>query len=470
MEASTSTLPTATPTDPSEPSLEALVNYLLTAKRSLSAVSHVNRANDIVKQTRDAVEVDSALSGKITFLYNAAASQIDLLRIVQIQTRETVQKENSEFQALISRVDRVDSRLQKTLDQLRSTIVDGKLRPEGESSRTLIDFVEEAGVKGLTEAIKESIHDTVHAWQEYDESDKATEVEFTRQLKSLRRESSKATLQLPHILQDMEEHAKEMAIDLEGLVRHFDLCVNAVKHVEGGSAVAQQIAGDMPSEVGLDIESDTKDVKPAPISEEERQNMLEVLERDSHDVDDVVDEIRDRLADMENRFEPVDRHIDRLYQSYDEVYTAFLSLEVVGRRLPQNVTLSHLFLLKSEEEKEKMQERMEEMETLREFYEGFLGAYDDLIIEVGRRMIVQRQMKKMVENFEHVMRKEFTGEIKKREEFTRKQGEFLPSDIWSGLMGPPPQFDIRLPEVDSNNIPELSKSVIRDAVQRASKR
>ena len=473
MEASASILPKATTHNSSAPSLEALVDYLLTAKRSLSAISHVNRANDLVKQTRDAVETDSALSSKISFMHYAVSSQIDLLRIAQIQTRDTVQKENLDFQALISRVDRVDSRLQKTLNQLRSTIVDAKLRPEAESSRTLIDFVEETSVKGLTEAIKESINVTVRAWQEYEKSDKMIETELIRQMKSLgwgSDKGSKNSLQLPQTLQEMEDYAKEMATDLEGLVRHFDLCVNAIKHVEGGSAVAQEIAGDLTNEVGLGIESDTTDLSPAPLSEEEKLNMLEVLEKDSHDVDDVVDEIRDRLADMENRFEPVDKHVNCLYKSYEKAYTAFLSLETAGRLLPQNVTLSHLFLLKSEEEKEKVHERMEEMEALREFYEGFLGAYDDLIIEVSRRMTVQRQMRKMAEDFENVMRREFTGEIKKREEFNRKQGDFLPSDIWSGLMEPLPQFDIRLRDVDSNNVPELSSSMIREAVQRASNR
>ena len=471
--ASASTLPRTTPVDSAGPSLEALVDYLLAAKRSLAAVSHVNRTNDIVKQTRDVVEADAILTGKISFLQNAAISQINLLRTVQNQARETVQKENMDFQALISRVDRVDSRLQKTLSRLRSTIVDAKLRPEGESSRTLIDFVEETNVKGLTEAIKESIDVTVRAWQEYEQSDKTIDMELTRQMKSFGWESNKGvgqSLQLPHILEGMEEHAKEMAIDLEGLVRHFDLCVNAIKHVEGGSAIALRIAGDLPNEVGLGIESDNTDATPIPISEEEKQNMLEVLEKDSHDVDDVVDEIRDRLADMEIRFEPIDAHVNYLHKIYEEVCSAFLSLEMVGRRVPQMVMQSHLFLLKSEEEKEKIHERMEEMEVLREFYEGFLGAYDDLIIEVGRRMTVQRNMRKMVEDFENVMRREVAGEIKKREDFAQKQGDFLPSDIWSGLMEPPLQFEFRLSDQDLDKVPDLSASVIREAVQRASNR
>ena len=64
------------------------------------------------------------------------------------------------MQAVLRDLDTADARLQTTLDQLRSTMVDAAFRPADEEARSLHDFVDEGGVEGLKANLRASIDQT----------------------------------------------------------------------------------------------------------------------------------------------------------------------------------------------------------------------------------------------------------------------------------------------------------------------
>ena len=460
----------------SSPSLETLVSHLLAAKRSLSAVDHVYRANHIVTVTRQALESHTVTAARTTFLRNGCTTQIQVLNQIQSQTKDIAQECVAEFQAVIRALDTAESRLQTTLSQLRQTAVEAGLRPAEEERRCLIDFVDESGVQGLMAVIKESIDATGDARKEYEMSDADFEEEIFRVKNLMKVEQRTLGMQqlnnspVPEILHDMEEYAKEMADNLESLVNHFDLCVNAIKHTEGGGAAAQKIAAKLPDGVGLGLDVESTDAPLEPVSEDEKRNMLEVLDKDSSEVEDVVLEIKGRLSDIEMQFERVNEHTDRLSDDYAKISQGLQSLEGLGSRLPSYIAQSHVFLHRWDEEKAKIEHHMEELEDLREFYDGFLKAYDNLIIEVGRRKTVEVKMTTILQDAVDKLDKLYNEEIMEREAFRQEQGDFLPIDIWPGLMKPPTRFGIGTHEDVIDNVPDLSKSIIRGAIQRVSGR
>jgi autophagy-related protein 17 len=61
-------------------------------------------------------------------------------------------------------------------------------------------------------------------------------------------------------------------------------------------------------------------------------------------------------------------------------------------------------------------------------------------------------------------------EVERREEFKAELGEFLPIDIWPGLMNPPIRYEVSAVGEEANNLPDLKKSVIEKAMARISKR
>lgn len=195
---------------------------------------------------------------------------------------------------------------------------------------------------------------------------------------------------LATILPSLENQAKEMAELLESLVRHFDLCVTALKHTEGGGAAVQNVTTDLPVEIRVDPDDAGKPIEP--ISDQERQEMLDVLAKDAAELEDVVMEIRDRLTEMETQFDYLNAYLEHLATINADTLGAFQQLEEVGTRLPRYVLHGREFMRRWEEQKQQIIDRMEELENLREFYDNFLAAYDGLIIEIGRRRNVQNKM------------------------------------------------------------------------------
>ncbi|MCJ1252964.1 autophagy protein 17 [Lignoscripta atroalba] len=494
MSASTSSLPPQPQPQPlsssSSPSLDTLVSHLLASKRSFSSITHVYRANELVTSTRQSLQSHTITAARTAFLRNGVTSQLYILDAVRDNSESVAREGAAEFEAVLRDLDAADARLRETLERLRATVIEASLRPqgdgeregdeddgEGQGRRSLVDFVDETGVQGLMAKIKESIDASGQARREFEESNAAFGEDIF-QVKALlpppktgnglpRNGDVWQGLEspVPEILQGMEEHAKEMADNLESLVRHFDLCVTAIKHTDGGGAAARKITSDMPE--GLELGSlGNDDAPPEPISDEERQGMLEILEKDASEVEDVVMEIRDRIADMEASFEQVVAHNDRLVDDYTNTTAAFRLLDEVGSRLPGYIMQSHIFLLRWDEEKAKIEARMEEVEGLREFYDGFLRAYDNLIIEIGRRKTMELKMDKVIQDAMAKVKKLYEEDAMEREAFRQEQGDFLPVDIWPGLMAAPLQYEISPIDSGAGKVPEISKSVIQRAIRR----
>ncbi|MCJ1413566.1 autophagy protein 17 [Ptychographa xylographoides] len=455
------------------PSLDVLVGHLLAAKRSLSCVEHVSRAHELVNKTRQSLEDQTILTARINFLHNGSSAQIDLLSHVLNHTHSIAKEGGSEFQTVIKVLDIAEAKLRQTLDQLRQTTVEPNLRPENEPRKSLVDFVDESGVDGLLSTIKQSIDATGEARKAYEDSNSGLEDDITRVREFLTLDdSNKGSTNLGHdlrspipdIIQHMEEHAQEMADNLESLVKHFDICVTAIKHTEGGGAAAQKITSDLPEGVATGLSSN--DVPLEPLSEGERKEMLEVLEKDASEVEDVVMDIRDRGAEMEADFERVMAHSDHLFEMYARRTSAFKLLEETGERLPGYITQSHVFLLKWDEEKAKIEERMEELGSLTDFYDGFLNAYDNLIIEIGRRKNMEQKMVKVAHEAKTKIDRLYGEDQAERDAFKQELGDFLPVDIWPGLMMAPKRYKVSEEDEGVRSVPDISASVIQRAIRR----
>ena len=453
--------------------LETLVSHLLASKRSLSSINHVYRANELVTATRNSLETSVITSARTEFLRSGIDSQVQILTRVRNNTEGVAREGAAEFKAVIRNLDTAEERLRETLNLLRETMVEASLRPEDEGRRSLLDFVDETGVAGLMARIKSSIDTASGAHDEFSEINMAFD-EDVQSVKSLLAERSKQDMQgdaggeirspIPEVLHDMEDHAKDMADNLESLVGHFDLCVTAIKHTEGGGDAAQRIAGELPE--GVDIGKDGANAPADPIGEDERREMMGVLEKDASQVEDVVIEIKEHIIEMEAQYELVTAYTDQLADEHANTTSAFRLLEEIGLRLPGYIAQSHVFVMRWDDEKAKIEERMEELEELRVFYDGFLRAYDNLLIEIGRRKALEMRMEKVAQDAMARIQKLYEDDFEERESFKKAQGDFLPRDIWPGLMAGPLQYEILPVGTDVEKVPDVSKSVIQQALRR----
>ena len=280
---------------------------------------------------------------------------------------------------------------------------------------------------------------------------------------------------IPEHLQALETHAQEMASLLDSLVSHFDLCVNAIRHTEGGYAAVRNAASNQPADAepvsvsGVMSTSQHNDDEK-PLSDEERREMLGVLETDANQVEDVVVELRERLSEMESRYEIITDHVASLSATHDTTISAFIILESIGAHLPGYLMAASDFKIHWEDTKMAIQEQLDELEAMRVFYENYHASYDGLILEVYRRKQNEEKINGLIKKSMKQIEKIRDADMREREAFRGDIEDFMPGDLWDGVGAAAPQWGVVQTSAsktqEHEETPELTKSVVEAAGKR----
>lgn len=281
-----------------------------------------------------------------------------------------------------------------------------------------------------------------------------------------------------------------MAHLLESLVSHFDLCVNAIRHTEGGYAAVRKAANSQPPDaehvsVSGVMATENDSTIGEPVSEEERAEMLKVLEADAAQVEDVVMELRELLNEMEVRHEAILEYVASLNSTHEEITRAYQILDGVSARLPGYIVASQEFRARWEDTKLNIQEELNELESMRIFYENYQSSYDGLILEVHRRKGCEEKVKGILKRAMEQVEKVIDQDGREREGFRLDVGEYLPVDLWPGVNAKPARWEWGIvgggggvggggERQDGSGegvdrcvlVPELGKSVVEAAARR----
>ncbi|CAG8974672.1 hypothetical protein HYALB_00006406 [Hymenoscyphus albidus] len=460
--------------------LQTLVQHLLASKRStLSSINSVARAEEIVKSARAALEESVILSAQTGFLRNGIAGQVKILKRVRGGVESVYVEGQRDFKNVIRTLDAANSRLESTMDILRSTMVEAAFRPEGEEARNLLDFVDEQGVESMRDALKESIRETKEAQAEFDSSI----LSFDDDLQALKEATNNSSsfqsnhdlsAPLANHIHNLESNAQEMALLMDSLIKHFDLCKTAIRHTEGGwAAVAKAASSQPPGTEAVSVSgvmtTENGSTDDEPLSEEDRKAMLDILEKDASQVDDVVLELMEFLDEMEGKHEAVQEHLTSLTTTYRDTTNAYQILEGVGSRLPGYIIASQDFKARWEEAKLQIQEQLSELESMRLFYENYYSAYDSMILEVHRRKQCEEKVRSIMKKAMEQIDKVYDVDMKEREGFRMDSGEYLPVDLFPGINTPAPRWDFVLAEDLDPALasqPGLERGVVEAALRR----
>ncbi|KAI0015924.1 kinase activator [Xylariomycetidae sp. FL0641] len=466
--------------------VEYLVQHLLDAKRSLSSVRLVLRANELVHSARQAYEESVILSAQSRFVRDGIREQARLLLKIRRSLHRTYENGKREFKQIIKNLDATNGRLEDTMKVLRGRHVERAFRPAGEEKRNLLDFVDEQQVDTMRNALKENIQALQATQQSFD----GDLLRFDEDMRALNKTlpstpsssspSASAHETIIHLLSSMIENSHDMAELLTSLTKHFDLCVTAVRTTEGGAALARIKAAEVTqSQSGDDVSisgviSDQESHMPViePISPEERAQMLEVVVQDSSEVEEVVHELNERLQSMEADFGKLDEQTNQVKLTYLATLDAFRVLEDIGSRLQSYIASESEYRERWVEEHQTIQEKMGEMEELRVFYENYAGSYDELILEVDRRKALEEKITSIWRKAKESVDKIAETDRRERELFRQEVAEYLPTDLWPGMDDPIPAWEVvpvqesRHGREGTSSTPLLDKQVVQAAAIR----
>ncbi|TKA71153.1 hypothetical protein B0A55_08250 [Friedmanniomyces simplex] len=472
------------------PSLERILRHFVAAKRSLTSTSHVWRANEVVTRSRTLIEEIAVLNAKNAFARHGVDDQLDTLHAIRDGVAEAGDVAGEEFTATVAALDAANDRLQVTLKKLRQTVVDSALQrgsasaqevevddedddldaegeggeqPDRRTSKTLYDFIDE----NRHTDILDSLHALIDSYNDAKETLNGSLGTFNEALRTISDTlhegavsgsgpQTKRTLYdsltpaptITQLFRGMEAHAAEMATLLQSLVSHYDLCVTALKHTEGGGEAAKramQQAGAtlMKTARGAEEESLYQKTVPEPISDEERMEMLRVLEGDAGQVEDVASEIKDHSDGMEAQYEQLTRHALQSRANYKALRNVLDQLHTIKTALPARISASRIFHETWQAIRSAIAARTEDLAGLHITFDEFLASYASLLREVDRRNAAEAQMGKSAAKAQRELDKLYAADKEAREEFTSEVGGSLPGDIWAGAREAGVRWEVR---------------------------
>lgn len=273
------------------------------------------------------------------------------------------------------------------------------------------------------------------------------------------------------------DHATEMASLLQSLISHYDLCVTALKHTEGGAQAARKatLSSISQSISHLDLQQQQQqenDPNPAlenslfyddpdrePISNDERNDMLSVLETDAQQVDDVLSELHDRLAEMRTAstsLESLTQPSKSQHAHLSEIMTRMTSTNET--HLTSTLTAARTFRETWSSLRIEIEHKTTDLSQLAQFYDSFAKSHNAMLREIERRALLEDKMDRVAERAHRDLAALYAEDKDMRAQFLSEVGEYLPRDIWPGLVSEPIRWSVTRHDAEkSQTIDDLAR-------------
>lgn len=470
-----------------EPSLQRLTLHLVNAKRSLSTTQHVFHANELVTSSRSLVEEIAVLNARNEHAARAAKEGVKVLEDVKWGIEKQGDDAESDFTRVIEGLDDANGRLMATLERLSGTIVDASLQRhpeqdmpnaedgleevdgsgEGQQSEgreeTLLSFIDTSKHETVQSALRIQIDDFNAAREDLSNSldTFAKDIYVLHSLLSPPPSSpgppellrpalyDEPAPTVPQLFHSITDNAGAMAGLLQSLVTHYDLCVSALKHTEGGGQAARQ-AVEQQRKTNSPSASKDEDALPkskeqleeslyrkdhaSPISTDERREMLRVLEHDSEEVEDVVSELGEHARDLESAFDKLSGRA-RIARERDKTLHHVVTMlhEMQTIHLPSHLHSLHTFSADWTRIRSTIGSSTLQLSDLTDFYAEFFEGYKKLLREIERRSAAESQMRRIADKAEREIGRVREADEKARKTFMDEVGSVLPGDLWPSL-------------------------------------
>ncbi|KAF2764334.1 APG17-domain-containing protein [Teratosphaeria nubilosa] len=461
------------------PNLERLISYFVAAKRSLISGQHVQRAAEIVNDSRGLVEEIAALNARNTYARRGIDEQLDTLYAIRNGVVEVRDGAQAEFQNTIKTLDEANARLERTLEALRMTSVDaalqrtrdaevspeadlasdqsGETAPNDTSEKTLFDFIDANGHQELLAAL----HNLVDEFQAADADLQAdislfdsvlylinqklaadiTTGSGSDEVPKLKRTIYDKVWPPPSVTQlfrGIESQSIEIAHLMESLTSHYDLSVTALKHTEGGGEAARkaiQQAEELSTKgAAATEESLYRKTVPEPIDEEGRAEMLRVLEGDAGQLEEVMGEMKEAMEVVESNFETICGMIDDVRKGNQALKEVVGLLKDMKIALPNHLAATNHFRGSWGSIQRSIDYKVQDLLELIAFYTSFSKSYTKILQEVERRKVAEAQTEKLAMKVQKELDRLHELDQEARQDFLDEVNQFLPKDIWPGAV------------------------------------
>lgn len=446
-----------------------MYDYYNAAKKALSkGTSACQLANELAQQTEESLRQAIEASRQVSFLKDSLQDQLRLLHQISLQIRSEEEQYRLEFDSTIRELDVLDDELNEALNQLQKTVLPAALTAPGadplspdqaaeSGQKSLFTFADDAAVENLKGQLRQIVDDMqtsleacsgLHSDyghrltifdQLYDSMPKVPEIRpiespdpagLTQQT-ALSVSESRDTYVKQH-----EEHLQQMAELLLSLSQHYDHSCTLFK-------------------------------SDASLAPEELAELHNVVHHDAEQLEDVLSELDERVAEIEDDLATIRNFTQSCVQTRVSAVALFGTLEsfeidalaesITNIRYTRVSTADRLDILK------------QQLVALSDHYYAFGTSYHALLLEIDRRAKYEASVAVFLEKTDQTLARLAADEIEKRKQFTVDHGDTLPGDIWHGITAKPATYNLNTSDMSAST-PRLPSSLIAAAKAKLERR
>lgn len=440
-----------------------MYEHYTVAKKALAKGSATcQRANELAIETEAKLADAKVIVSQVAYMRESLQEQLSTLHEIANEVSRLEEDFRTSFDTELRDLDLLDGDLNGALEDLRKTALPSALADDvdsrdPETAKTLFEFADDAAVEVLKGQLRQVIDDL----QDSQDSLSAVHAKYRDRLRSVEQSldsipedpilravgppgSVENTLQNPTLplkviattyTKSQEEHLHQMAELLVSLSQHYDHSYTLFK-------------------------SDHS------LPPDEVKELQEVVRHDAEQLEDVLNELNERLLDLEDDLSNVQEYTTtslHIQQNAVAVFKDFESFDLAS----VNSQLHEL----RENRKEilaRLDVLSEQLVGLANHYIAFRRSYDALLLEIDRRVKYETAVESFVEQTRQTLERLNADEINKRDQFLQDHGSTLPGDIWSGITCRPNMPEISLMP-SSQMGPHLPPALIEAALLRYDK-
>lgn len=192
---------------------------------------------------------------------------------------------------------------------------------------------------------------------------------------------------------------------LDSLTDHFDKCQLLKSYLDGKGSSAS-------------------------LNYNEFNDLFEVVEKDDKELDSILVSLCDIIDDVDKILPKYNELIDKKVKDKDELNSKMTKIInyfdknaeylVIFKDIAKLISLYKNSCLKD----------IQMVKELKDFYTNFEKSYDNLINEVQRRRNYSNKVQDIIDDCKRKLETLNTDDLKERQQFLEKNGNFLPENIW----------------------------------------
>ncbi|CCH40477.1 Autophagy-related protein [Wickerhamomyces ciferrii] len=396
-----------------------------------------NNANTYLNNTKSILSQNNIVLNNSNFILDSSIQLLNLLKLITNSIELKQDDLENDIQLLENELNNNISFLNNEFKKLSHIKIDSNLLHDTTTTPTLYDFISN-NIQDSLSILQQKLTHATHKTQISTQTKKLTTTlsNFNDSFNNLdsifnKINDENSTL-ISNLIHENNLIESDIAISLESITNHYDQCNKALGLID---------------------------------SNEDHQDFFKVLENDSIEVFEVLNDLNGLFDDLKENCNKINGFYQNLKGNYDKLINFIKDITQFQIELEKKLELIESIIWDFKELENDIKTKCKESEIFIQYINQYTQAYYKLILEINRQNQSQTYINNIIMETQKKLKNLQNDDYQKKQEFNREYNKFLPLEL--RLQGiDKPLYDLQF---ELQDIMKLSESSVLNARQKLEK-